>query len=411
MSTRHQLVLAGVLVGGALAATLFLARAGGSGGADEATAGAGHDHGAAAAAEARPVRLDERSRSRIGVTYAEATLAPLSRTVRAVGTVTYDETRLVDVSPKISGWVETLYVDFTGDAVRRGQPLLTVYSPSLVSAQEELILARRLADRVAEDPGTRAATNAAELLAAARRRLDYWDIPADEIARIERSGVAEKALLLRAPASGIVVEKGVVEGGQIGPGTVAYRIADLSRVWVEAEVFEKDLSLLTLGREARLGFETFPGETFTGTVSYIYPTVSVESRTGRVRIELDNPALRLKPGMYAEIHLETPGAEALQVPRSAVIGTGERSVVFVRAADGTLVPREVTTGLASGDRVEVLAGLEPGEVVVSSAAFLIDAESNLGAAMEALGAPEAASDAEHEGHGAATPGGPRPGSE
>lgn len=382
MTSRKQWIVAGALVVGAATATFLLSAAGDDA---EASALGGHDHGAmTAVAESRPVRLDERSSERIGVTYATATLAPLDRTVRAVGTVAYDETRLVDVNPKIEGWVERLAVDFTGAHVRRGQPLLEVYSPALVSAQEELILARRLADRAAID--SRAATNARELLEAARRRLSYWDIPGDEIRRIEESGVADKALVLRSPASGIVVEKNVVEGGRIGPGATVFRIADLSRVWVEAEVFERDLSLLRIGQEAIVTFEGFPGETFRGRVTYVYPTVSMEARTGRVRLELANPELRLKPGMYAEIRVDVPRVRdrTLQVPRTAVVNTGERSVVFVRHTDGTLVPHEVTTGLAAGDRIEILSGVEPGDRVVSSAAFLIDAESNLGSVMEGM---------------------------
>lgn len=395
---RAQWILAAGLVGGALAITLVVT--GAADGEPEAGGTEGHDHSAmTAAGEARPVRLDERSAERIGVTYATATVGPMDRTVRAVGAVTYDETRLVDVNPKVAGWVERLHVDFTGAEIRRGQPLLEVYSPALVSAQEELVLARRLTERAAAD--SRAATNARELLEAARRRLAYWDIPADEIRRIEESGVADKALVLRAPASGIVVEKNVVEGGQIGPGAAVFRIADLSRVWVEAEAFEKDLGLLRLGQEGRVVFEAFPGETFRGRLTYVYPTVSVEARTGRVRLELANPGLRLKPGMYAEIRVDVPGVRerALQVPRTAVLNTGERSVVFVRHTDGTLVPHEVRTGLAAGDRVEILSGVEAGDVVVSSAAFLIDAESNLGSAMESMETESPKATSEHDGHG------------
>lgn len=381
---RKQWIVTGALVIGAAATTLAVT-AFGNDAAPTADGQEGHDHSAmTAGTQAGPVRLDERAARRIGVTFSTATVAPLSRSVRAVGTVGYDETRLVDVNPKIQGWIERLYVDFTGAEVRRGQPLLRVYSPALVSAQEELILARRLADRAA--PGTRAAANAHELLAAARRRLAYWDVPADEIRRIEEEGVADKALVLRAPASGVVVEKSAVEGGRIGPGLTLFRIADLSRVWVEAEVFERDLALLQLGQDAEVSFQALPGETLRGRVSYVYPSVSREARTGRVRLQLANPGLRLKPGMYAEIRVDLPSARerALQVPRSAVIATGERSVVFVRHTDETLVPHEVTPGMAAGDRVEILEGLEPGDQVVSSAAFLVDAESNLGPLLEGM---------------------------
>jgi RND family efflux transporter MFP subunit len=215
--------------------------------------------------------------------------------------------------------------------------------------------------------------------------LRYWDIPDDEIARIEREGVPQKTLTLRAPASGIVVEKNVVQGMRIMPGMDLYRIADLSRVWIEGEVFEKDLSLVKLGQQARVTFDAYAGEEFDGVVTYVYPTVSVESRTGRVRVELSNPGLRLKPGMYARVALSAGDVrDALMIPRSAVHYTGERAMVFVREAEGTLAPREITVGLATGDEIEVLAGLTEGTVVVSSANFLIDAESNMGSSMESM---------------------------
>ncbi len=211
---------------------------------------------------------------------------------------------------------------------------------------------------------------------------------------------------MRAPANGIVVEKNAFEGTRIAPGMNVYRIADLSRVWVEGDVFEKDLSLVELGRAAAVRLEAYPGETFRGSVTYVYPTVSLEARTGRIRVELDNPDLRLRPGMYAEIELNVPAAKpALVVPRTAVFGTGERAVVFVRGADGMLSPREVTPGLPVGREIEILAGLQPGEVVVSSASFLVDAEANLGSAMQAMsgmetGAPTAApQQTETVGHG------------
>jgi Cu(I)/Ag(I) efflux system membrane fusion protein len=348
---------------------------------------AGHDHAAMAAAggdELRPVSLDPESARRIGVTFAVVTRKPFRRTVSTVGNVTWDETRLVNVNPKIEGWVEQLHVDFTGAPVTAGQPLISVYSPMLVTAQEELILARRLAESVAGGAG-RADRNASDLIESARRRLQYWDVPDDEIARIEREGVPRKTLTLRAPASGIVVEKNVVEGARIMPGMDLYRIADLSRVWVEGEVFEKDLSLVRLGQHAQLTFEAYPGEAFGGAVTYVYPTVSVESRTGRVRVELANPGLRLKPGMYARLELAADeGVESLMIPRSAVHYTGERTLVFLRDAEGMLVPREITTGLTAGQEVQVLAGLVDGDVVVSSANFLIDAESNMGSSMQAM---------------------------
>ncbi len=385
MSTRNQIFLAVVLALGAVGVVVAFGfgEEGQGGGADPM---AGHDHSAMAAAdEAQPVSLDAEASRRIGVTYATVSRGSLSRTIRSVGFVRYDETSLASVSPKIEGWVERLFVDFTGAPVQMGQPLMEVYSPALVTAQEELLLARRLLDEARAGGGVRSVERAEELLASARRRLAYWDIPEEEIASIEERGTVTKTLTLRAPAGGIVVEKDVVEGTRIFPGMNLYRIADLSRVWVDAEVFEKDLSLVQMGQHAMVSFEAYPGETFHGSVTYLYPTVSSAARTGRVRLELANPGLRLKPGMYAQVELHGPAIEdVLLLPRTAVLQTGERSVVFHRMPNGQLHPMDVVTGLSSGDQVQLLSGVREGHVVVASATFLIDAESNLGSAMAAM---------------------------
>lgn len=403
MSKKQILFSVFLLLGAAAAVVVYSAAA-----APEQAAGAmeGHNHAAmgAAADEATPVQVNAETARRIGITYAAAEHRPFERVVRTVGNVTYDETRLATVNPKIEGWVERLHVDFTGAPVQQGAPLLDVYSPKLVTAQEELILARRLVDEAAAAGGERAAENARTLLESARRRLRYWDIPDAEIERIEETGEPTKTLTLRAPASGIVVQKNVVEGGRIMPGMNVYEIADLSIVWVEGEVFEKDLSLVQLGQEARVTLDAYPGEVFEGTVTYVYPTVSVNSRTGRIRIELYNPGLRLKPGMYARILLRSQSGEALMVPRASVLFTGERAMVFVRQANGrTLEPREVTTGRRTDSHIEILAGLARGQVVVSSASFLIDAESNLGASMgdmEGMQTEDTGED--HSGHDMST---------
>lgn len=386
MTTRKQvLISAGILGAAAISLAIFTA----TDSAGEVADGGmgGHDHAAMMAAggdELRPVRLDQEGARRIGMTFVEVERGPMQSTVRAVGVVSYDETRLVDLSPRVEGWVEELYVDFTGAPVRRGEPLFSLYSPMLVAAQEELILARRLADETAGQGG-RAAENARALLESARRRLGYWEVASDQIEAIEKRGEPERALVIRAPASGLVVEKNVVRGSRVMPGMNLYRIADLSRVWVEGEVFEKDLALVSVGRKVEVTLAAYPGQSFEGRVSYLHPTLSAESRTGRIRVELANPELRLKPGMYGQITFEAPiHLEGLHIPRSAVLTTGTRSVVFVRAADGTLVPREITVGQSAGDHIEVLAGLEAGEIVVSSANFLVDAEANLGMSLEGM---------------------------
>ena len=383
MRNRKQILLSAAMLVVAVALVVvygaFRRAPAGSGGAS------GHVHGAPAADSqgGKMFSISEERARRIGVAYAVAHRSMLDQSVRSVGTIAFDETHLANVDPKIEGWVERLYVDYTGAAVRKGQPLMAVYSPMLVSAQEELILARHLLDE-ARDGGP-AATNAQELLAASRRRLSYWDIPAEEIARIERTGQTQKTVVLRSPADGVVTEKNVVQGTRIMPGMDLFKIADLSVVWLQGEVFEKDLSLVHVGQPARVTIDAYPGQTFQGRVTFIAPSVSLESRTGTVRVELNNPGQRLKPGMYAALQIDVPArAPALVVPRTAVLTTGQRSIIFVRHDDGMLMPHEVKVGLAVGDTVEILAGIPEGATVVSSASFLVDAESNLGAALQSM---------------------------
>ncbi|MFQ5535991.1 MAG: efflux RND transporter periplasmic adaptor subunit [Gemmatimonadota bacterium] len=359
------------------------------GNAEEADQGetGGHNHAAMAAGgdEAKPVHLNPEQARLIGVTYAQVERRVLRPRVRTVGSVTYDETRLASVNPKISGWAERLYVNFTGAPVKEGDPLLEVYSPQLVTAQEELLLAARLARSVEGGPESRAAANARQLLEAARRRLAYWDIPADEIRRIEETGEFRKTLLLRSPATGIVVAKNVVEGDRIMPGMVVFEIADLSTVWIDTDVYEKDLALVRDRLPATARFDAYPGREFPGRVAYVYPTVDMKTRTGQVRLELPNPGLELRPGMYAEVDISaSAGPPTLVVPRGAVLTTGERSIVFVVASDGMLNPTEVVRGRTIGDDIEILKGLEDGQTVVSSASFLIDAESSLSAGMAGM---------------------------
>lgn len=387
MSNRTQLTMSAAIVASAVAVVLAYslltrpgeARPGGAGGHDPAAMQA------AAPAQQRTLSIPEERARRIGVAYATAHRSTLRPVVRAVGTIAWDETRLATVNPKVEGWVERLFVDYTGAPVRKGQPLAAVYSPMLVAAQEELTLAHRLAEQAGAEPEGVAAKNARELLEAARRRLAYLDVPADEIERIERTGQGRRTVVLRSPIDGVVTEKGVVQGSRIMPGMDLFRIAGLGTVWVEGEVFEKDLGLVRVGQPAAVTIDAYPGETFRGRVTFIDPAVSLDSRTGKVRVELPNPGLRLKPGMYATVQLDAPaGAPTLVVPRSAVLTTGERALVFVRHDDGMLMPHEVRTGIAVGDTIQVLAGIPDGATVVSSAGFLVDAESNLGAALQSM---------------------------
>lgn len=355
-----------------------------------ASAAGGHDHSAMArpTGAAGPVMLTDDQARRIGVTFAAVTASPLSREIRTVGQVIIDETRLRTMTAKVDGWVEQLDVDFTGRAVHQGEPLMRIYSPMLVTAQEELLLARRLVDDIAAGTA-HARSDAEDLLASARRRLVYWDIPDDEIVAVEREGIARRTLVLRASASGVVVEKGITAGQRFMAGDPLFRVADLSTVWVEGAVYEQDLRAIRSGQSATAEFDAFPGEPWSGRIAYVYPTLSPDTRTARVRVAFANPRLRLKPGMFATLRIAGTSAggsaPTLTIPRSAVLATGERSLVFVRRADGQLEPRTVTVGAASESRIEVLSGIALGDTVVASATFLIDAESNLGTAMGGMG--------------------------
>jgi membrane fusion protein, copper/silver efflux system len=346
-----------------------------------------HNHAAPTSVgdAAKPVTLSDANARRIGVTFATATLGSLGTEVRTLGQITFDETRLTTIAPKIDGWVEQLFVNATGQPVSAGQPLLTIYSPMLVSAQEELLLAKRLQRDVSvADSTTR--QRAADLLASARQRLAYWDISERDIAEIERTGEVRKTLTLRATSGGYVLEKNVLAGQKIMAGDALYKVVDLSTVWVEGEVFEQDLSRIRVGESVHAEFQAAPGEPRTGRVAYIYPTLNAETRTARIRVVLSNTNLRLKPGMYATIRIAgTERANVVTVPRSAVLSTGERSIVFVRDANGRLAPREVALGASNDERVEIVRGISVGETVVSSATFLVDAESNLGTALGGMG--------------------------
>ena len=355
--------------------------------APQAAAG-GHDHASMAATagdSAQPVMLTANQARRIGVTFAPVEASDVPREIRTVGQVTFDETRVTTISPKVDGWIERLYVDYTGRRVARGEPLFAVYSPMLVTAQEELLLAHRLARDVAGGSvDTRAGAD--DLVASARRRLAYWDVPESEIARVERTGEVQRAITLRSPTSGVVVEKNVTQGQRVMAGDALYRVADVSTVWVEGDVYEQDLRAVRVGQSATAELDAYPGERWTGRIAYVYPTLSPETRTARVRVEIANPRRRLLPGMYATLHVEGAGrAAAITVPRSAVLATGTRQIVFVKRADGRLEPRLVEVGATSDDRVEIVRGVAPGDTVVASATFLLDAESNLGTALGGMG--------------------------
>jgi len=381
-SRRRTVILTGSLIVTALIIVLFFTARDREKGSP---AKADHAHASAqTAASGSPVMISSDAARRIGVTFASVTSGPITREIRTVAQVTFDETKVKTISPKIDGWVEQLYVNFNGQRVSAGQALLSVYSPMLVSAQEELLLAARLSRSLA-DASSEARSGSNDLSAAARRRLLYWDISPAEIARIEQTGQVRKNLTLRSPVSGVVIEKNVLGGQKIMAGEALYKVADLSDVWLEGEVFERDLPAVRVGTDVKAEFDALPGEVRTGRVSYLYPTLNPETRTARIRVALRNPRMQLKPGMYATIRIEGAAENAVSVPRSAVLSTGERTMVFVRRKDGMLEPREVKIGESTEDRTRIISGLTVGETVVASATFLVDAESNLSSSLGGMG--------------------------
>jgi Cu(I)/Ag(I) efflux system membrane fusion protein len=320
---------------------------------------------------------DDQERS-LGVSYATVRRESLIRTIRTVAQVIAPESNVVDVTPKVDGFVETMYVDATGESVRQGQPLLTLYSPALVAAQEELLTAKRLADAVDRSAGE-AWRSAQNMLEAARRRLVYWDITQDQITTLETTGEVQKELALVSPVTGVVLQRGVFQGARVMPGQLLYRIADLTTLWIEGDVFEQDLEFARMGTEAHIELTSFPGEHIMGRVSFVYPTMDEATRTIRVRVTVANRDLRLKPGMFATLFIDAQlGAGALTIPEEALIATGERNLVFVRDTSGMLQPRDVVVGHRTAGRVIILSGLAEHEEIVASGNFLVDAESRLG---------------------------------
>jgi Cu(I)/Ag(I) efflux system membrane fusion protein len=370
----------GIVLAGATGLAVMFGRS------DRLAAPVGHDHGApvGGADSLREVHLAPKDARRIGVTFAEVTRAPLGQPVRAVAEVTYDETKVTTVALKVDGWVERLHVNFTGQAVHRGAPLLDLYSPMLVTAQEELLLARGLGADVSAGTAD-AQRGAAQLVESARRRLRYWDVPDAAIAQVERTGQPSRTITFRSPVGGVVLEKPVTQGQRIMAGDPVFRIADLSTVWVEGEVFERDLPSVRLGQLTSVDIQALPGEHRQGRIAYVYPALDPTTRTARVRVELANPDLTLKPGMYATLRFTAVADTVLSVPRSAVLVTGERALVFLKRRDGAYEPRPVVLGRTTEDQLEILRGLEAGDSVVASGTFLVDAESNLGTIMGGMG--------------------------
>jgi Cu(I)/Ag(I) efflux system membrane fusion protein len=314
-------------------------------------------------------KLTTERRQLIGVQTGVAETRAIGRSVRTVGRVAIDETRLRNVTTKFDGYIEKLYVDFTGKDVRRGQPLFTIYSPDLLATQQEYLIALR------------AAKQSPLLLDAARRRLQLWDIGTADIRELERSGATRKSLPIASPVSGVVLNKMAVEGARVIAGEPLFEIADLSRVWIVADIYESELAWVHTGSEATVTLSYLPGRTFRGKVTFIAPTVDPMTRTAKVRVEVDNADGALKPEMFGDVVIAEPAREVVVVPESAVLATGTRSVVFVMKSDGGIEARNVETGSRTEQFIEIRQGVGAGEKVATQANFLIDSEARLKAAV------------------------------
>jgi Cu(I)/Ag(I) efflux system membrane fusion protein len=316
-------------------------------------------------------------RQSIGVRSAPVGYAMLEQEIRAVGTVGYDERGFTQVTLKTSGWVREVFVNSTGQPVRKGEPLLTFYSPDLLATQEEYLLAVRAQAQLAASPLPDAKEHAAALVASARERLRLWDVTDEQIATLERRGQGSPVLTVYAPSSGIVMRREALPGKYVEPGTILYEIADLSTVWIHAEIYESEMAAVKVGLPVTVTFAAYPGKSFHGKVAYVSPTLNTGARTVRVRLELPNPKLTLKPGMYGNVVVRTDMGKTLVMPKEAVLDTGLRQLVFIDRGEGRYEPMAVKLGRQGRDRVEILEGLKEGDRVVTSANFLLDAESKL----------------------------------
>jgi Cu(I)/Ag(I) efflux system membrane fusion protein len=388
---RRNIVVVGIVVAASVAVsvTWWAAHRRPAGSATHAAARArlemsGGDMGGMSMSQDGTVQLTASQLRQFGVTFGAVEERILENTVRTVGTVVVDEATLAQVTPRFDGYVDRLYVAQTGQPVRKGQPLMDVYSPELLAAEQELLVAEKLQQSIGASsvPGIPAAST--DLVAAAKRRLALWDISDAQIDDILRTGTVRRVLTLYAPASGVILEKHVVEGQAIRAGEMLYTIANLSTVWVEVALREQDAGAVRIGSRAAVELAAYPGRPLAGRVAYVYPTVDQAAHTVRARVEVPNPTGRLKPGMYATVTLTTPARRALTVPTSAVLNTGDRTLVFMDMGGGRLMPTEVVAGRTAGAYTEVLSGVEPGQRVVTSAQYLLDSESNLAEVMKSM---------------------------
>lgn len=337
------------------------------------------------------VRIDPVTIQSMGVRTAKVSRGPLKTSIRTLGRVTYNEESVEHIHTKISGWVEQLFVKTTGEAIIKNQKILSIYSPELVATEEEYLQALSYRDSVSESSFPDVVNGAETLLESTRNRLLLMDITPEQIKALEDRGEVQREMILRSQTSGIVINKRVFEGMKVSPGMELYTIADLSRVWVIASVYEYELPFIKVGQEIIMSLPYEPGTSYTGKITFIYPYLSPKTRTVQVRMEFDNPELKLKPDMYADVFIVNKTPEhVLLVPSEAILRTGYRNIVVTSLADGKFLPKEVTLGPEGDDKTQILSGLKEGETIVTSGQFLIDSESNLKEAINKMLAAQAA---------------------
>ena len=332
---------------------------------------------------ANAIEISPDKQQLVGVRYGQAEWSTGGQTIRAVGRVVPDETRITRVHAKVEGWIERVSVDFMGQLIRKGQPLLTLYSPELLATQQELLLAIKARTLMQHSSMQESAANSEALVEAARRRLDLWDLGQPQIEEIERTGKAIKSITLYSPAAGYITARNAFPSQRVTPETELYAITDLSRVWVMADVFENDAPQIRVGQTGRIILPGASGS-LTARVSYLQPQIDPATRTTKVRLDLPNPGYRLKPDMFVDVTMELGGAPRLTVAAEAVLDAGTTKTVFVDRGNGFFEPRPVETGQRFGDRIEILKGLKQGERIVTSGTFLLNSESQMKSALGAM---------------------------
>lgn len=334
-----------------------------------------------------PVQLTPQLLQTIGVKLGTAELKQVQDDIRVTGSVDVDERRIAYVQARFPGWIRKVYADATYQYVRKGQPLFTVYSPDLVTTEQEYLLARKNSEQVRNSTVSGVSTGAQALLSAARERLTQWEVPASEIEKLEATGKVITDLTFNSPVSGYIMEKNALPNMYVQPESKLYTVADLSTVWVNAQIFQTDIGRIKPGDTATVTVDAYSGKTFRGRVDFILPQVDMNTRTVRARLVFQNPGLLLKPGMFVNVALAAPAGKRLAIPASSIFHSGARNLIFINKGEGNFEPREVELGSRVGDDYIVQKGIKPGESLVTSANFLIDSEAQLQAAAGAYVPP------------------------